>query len=188
MANNTRYIDQNLLSRLRNGDRLAFDELYSRHWERVYAQAFKKLNDPDVAKDITQDVFIRLWINRETNHIDHLEAYLFAAVRNNIFRYLKEEGRFIPIADLLLETRSYWSEPDAATLERELRQAYEAMLSSMPPAQQTIFKMRFQEELSTQEIAEQLNISRKTVQNQLTKAVSMLKTSLLAIALLHILR
>lgn len=188
MAKYPIYSDQDLLFRLRNGDRLAFDELFNFHWDGVYAQAFKKLNDPDIAKDITQEVFIRLWTNRETNHIDNLDAYLYSSVRNNIFRLLKAESRFVPLADLVLEIRGFCAEPDAATLEKELMNAYESLVKSMPPAQQTIFKMRFQEELSTNEIAEQLNISRKTVQNQLNRAVSMLKSSLLSLVLLHILR
>lgn len=60
--------------------------LYEKHWDKVYSQSFKKLNDPDLAKDITQDVFVYLWLHLEGNHIENLQAYLFSAVRNNVFR------------------------------------------------------------------------------------------------------
>lgn len=175
--------DTVLLNRLRDGDRTAFDVLYDKYWDRVYNQAFKKLHDPDTAKDITQEVFIHIWTHRNSNYIDNLEAWLFTAVRNNVFRELKKERKFIPIPDLLVELRSYYNEADADALQKELMAAYKRLVDAMPSAQQTIYKMRFHDDLSTEEIAEQLNISRKTVQNQLTRAVSVLKTSLLAVVI-----
>jgi RNA polymerase sigma-70 factor (ECF subfamily) len=176
------YSDKELLLKLRKGDKLAFDDLYKRHWEKVYAQAFKKLKDSTIAKDITQDVFIHIWANKDTNHIENLEAYLFSAVRNNVFRLLKKQSRFIPISDLFLEA-TLFPAADAEILKKELLKSYEALIQSMPPAQQIIYKMRFEKDLSTQEIAGQLNISRKTVQNQLTRAVSLLRASLVCVAL-----
>lgn len=158
--------------------------LYEKHWDKVYSQSFKKLNDPDLAKDITQDVFIYLWMHRENNHIENLQAYLFSAVRNNVFRALKKDGKFIPISDLIVESRLHYPDADAELLEKEFFRTYDLLIQSMPPAQQTIFRMRYHEDLSTLEIAEKLNLSRGTVQNQLTRAVTMLRASLLSIALL----
>ena len=183
MASYTTYSDQELLGLLRNGDRTAFDALYEKHWDAVYNQAFKKMRDPDQAKDITQDVFIYIWTHREANHIDNLQAYLFSAVRNNVFRVLKRDGRFFPIDELILEARVHYPQADAALMEKEFFKAYSLLVDAMPPAQQTIFKMRYHENLSTGEIAEQLNLSRKTVQNQLTRAVTLLRASLLTIAI-----
>jgi RNA polymerase sigma factor (sigma-70 family) len=174
--------DQELLAKLRDGDRLAFDEIYDKHWEVVYAQAFKKIHEPDTAKDITQDVFIYLWIHRADNYIDNLPAYLFSAVRNNVFKLLKREERFIPITDLLLEVKVHYAEADSVVLEREFFKSYDALINAMPKSQQMIYRMRYHDHLSTADIAAQLNISRKTVQNQLTRAVALLRASLLSIA------
>lgn len=180
------FSDKELLLKLRGGDRLAFDHLYERHWDQVYAQAFKKLQDPEVAKDITQDVFIHIWVQRESNCIENLEAYLFSAVRNNVFKLLKKRRCFIPFTDLIADTLTFYPKADAELLKKELIKAYESLVGSMPPAQQVIYKMRFHEDLSTNEIAEQLNISRKTVQNQLGRAVNMLRASLLSIIIIII--
>jgi RNA polymerase sigma-70 factor (family 1) len=176
--------DQELLSKLRDGDRGAFDELYEKHWDTVYIQAFKKLHEPDIAKDITQDVFIYLWTSRERNHIENLPAYLFSSVRNNVFKYLKRESRFIPITDLVMEVKAYYPEADSVILQKEFFKAYDALIQAMPDAQQTIFRMRYHEFLTTEEIADRLDISRKTVQNQLTRAVTMLRASLITLAVL----
>jgi RNA polymerase sigma-70 factor (ECF subfamily) len=180
------YTDKELLFLVRRSDRTAFTELYDRHWNSVYSQAFRKLNDADVAKDITQEVFIYLWTHRETNLIENLEAYLFSCIRNNIFRLLKKESRFICISDLILEARACCSEADALILQKELVKSYESLIKSMAPAQKLIYEMRFHEDLSTLEIAQQLNISRKTVQNQLTRALTLLRSSLASIAILII--
>ena len=186
MTKNHYCSDKELLLQLRGGDRLAFDDLYDRHWDKVYAQAFKKLQDPEIAKDITQDVFIHLWMHRETNYIENLEAYLFSAVRNNVFKLLKKQQCFIPVTDLILNANAYYPDADAELLKKELIKTYELLVQSMSSAQQVIYKMRFHEDLPTNEIAEQLNISRKTVQNQLSRAVNMLRASLLLIAILII--
>lgn len=180
------YTDHELLFLVRKSDRTAFTELYERHWDTVYSQAFRKLKDGDVAKDITQEVFIYLWAHRETNLIGNLEAYLFSCVRNNIFRLLKKESRFICISDLVMEARACCSEADALILQKELVNSYELLIKSMAPAQKLIYEMRFHEDLSTLEIAQQLNISRKTVQNQLTRALTLLRSSLTFIAVLFI--
>ncbi|NQX39304.1 RNA polymerase sigma-70 factor, ECF subfamily [Pedobacter steynii] len=184
MSDYSSHTDQQLLVMLRGGDWNAFDCLYEKHWDRVYDQAFKKLNDGILAKDITQDVFISLWTHRATNYIDNLEAYLFSACRNNVFRQLKINSRFLPITDLILEARTYCPQADAKILQEEFFRNYESLVSSLPPAQQTIFRMHYHEDLSTLKIAQELKIARKTVQNQLTRAITILRASLLSIAIL----
>ncbi|TCC99457.1 RNA polymerase sigma factor [Pedobacter hiemivivus] len=184
MLDYSSHTDQQLLLMLREGDRHAFDYLYEKHWDKVYDQAFKKLNDGTMAKDITQDVFISLWTHKETNYIDNLEAYLFSACRNNVFRQLKINNRFLPITDLIMEARVYYPQADAEILLEEFFKNYESLVSSLPAAKQTIFRMRFHEDLTTSQIAQELKISRKTVQNQLARALTILRASLLSIAYL----
>ena len=184
MAGYSAYTDQELLEQLRLGDSSAFDAIYDKHWDKVYNQSFKKLHDPELAKDITQEVFIYLWAHRENNTIDNLPGYLFTAVRNNVFRALKKESRFIPITDLIVEARAYYPDADSDLLQKEFFKTYDTLVNAMPPAQQKIFRMHYHEDLSTKEIAELLQLSRGTVQNQLTRAVTLLRASLLSIALL----
>ncbi|ACU03289.1 RNA polymerase sigma factor [Pedobacter heparinus] len=178
------YTDQELLAKLRGGDKFAFDEIYTKHWSKVYNQSFKKLHDPELAKDITQEVFIYLWQHRENNLIENLPAYLFTSVRNNVFRALKKQDRFIPVTDLIIEARAFYPDADADLLAKEFFKTYDILVNAMPPAQQRIFRMHYHDDLSTQEIAKILKLSRGTVQNQLTRAVTLLRASLLSIALM----
>lgn len=179
--------DKFLLRRMQEGSSEAFDALYERYWEVVYSAAYKRLADADYAKDITQDIFLQLWTRREELHIDNLPGYLFTAVRNNVFKWLEKEQKYTPIPELLSQLEISRDQADAYILRKEFMDAYEMLVGSLTSSQQVIFKMRFNQDLSTEEIAEKLNISRKTVQNQLGKSIAQLRQSLTIICLLSIL-
>jgi len=174
--------DKLLLLRLKEGSSEAFDVLYEKHWQSIYAAAFKRLQNPDLAKDMTQDVFLQLWLKRAESNILNLPAYLHTSVRNMIFNWMERERKFTPVPDLLLQLKVSMDEADSAILLKEFMEAYEALILTLTPSQQVIFRMRYQQDLSTAAIAELLDISRKTVQNQLNRAVTQLRASLTLIS------
>ena len=176
--------DKLLLLKLKEGSSEAFDVLYEKHWQSIYSTAFKRLQNPDLAKDMTQDVFLQLWLKREESIILNLPAYLHTSVRNMVFNWMERERKFIPVPDLLLQLKVSMDEADSAILLKEFMKAYEALILTLTPSQQVIFRMRYQQDLSTAEIAEQLEISRKTVQNQLNKAVTQLRASLTIVSVI----
>jgi RNA polymerase sigma-70 factor (ECF subfamily) len=180
---NSGALDRLLLLKLKEGNSDAFDALYEKYWQSVYAAAFKRLQDPDQAKDMTQDVFLQLWLKREESNISNLSAYLHTSVKNMIFNWMERERKFTPVPELLLHLKVSMEEADAGILLKEFMQAYEALINSLTPSQQIIFRLRYQHDLSTAEIAEQLDISRKTVQNQLNRAVAQLRASLTLISI-----
>jgi len=181
---NDRIADKLLLFKLKEGNSGAFDSIYEKYWQQLYVSAFKRFRDPDLAKDATQDVFLQLWLKREEINIDNLPAYLFTALKNKIFNWMERERKFTPIPELLLHLKVSLDEADAGILRNEFMQAYEALIVTLTPSQQVIFRMRYQQDLSTSEIAEELDISRKTVQNQLTRAVAQIRASLTLVSLL----
>lgn len=176
--------DLELLEKLRSGDGAAFDVLYANYWPKVYAQAYKRLQNTEQAKDVTQEVFVSLWARKELNYIDNLGAYFFTAVRNNVFKLQRKQELFTPVNDLMEELYASPNKADALLLEHEFFSSLGSLVETLPPAQQQIFKMRYQEELSTQEIADKLQISLKTVQNQLGRALSQLRTMMTLLAVL----
>lgn len=171
--------DKLLLQQLCENSSEAFNALYEKYWDQVYSDALKRLQDPAYAKDITQDIFMQLWFRRHELQIDNLPAYLFTAVRNNVFKWLEREQKYIPIPELLQQLETARDKADAALLRKEFMAAYEALIAALTPSQQLIFKMRYQRDLSTADIAEQLNITRKTVQNQLGKCLLRLRETFL---------
>ena len=173
--------DTLLLQQMQQGSTRAFEMLFEKYWQKGYSAAYKRLKSHDDAKDIVQEVFTYIWINRETTLIENLSAYLHVAIRNKTIRVLSKQKpihSFFEVLDTLSDKSSF---ADSPLLWKEFMNAYETLLKSLPPKRQAIFKLRYEENLSTKNISDQMNISRKTVQNQLLKAVETLKVSLLRI-------
>lgn len=170
--------DAELLRSLKDGSIEAFNAIYQRYWQTVYNAAFKRLNDGAAAQDITQDFFLQLWNRRADLHILHLPAYIHTAVRNRVLNLLEVQQRFLPMADLLAEQTANGESADALARRNEWLKSYHALVAALPPGRQEIFRMRYNEGASPEEIARQLNISRKTVQNQLGKALARLRATL----------
>ena len=175
--------DSLLMLQIREGNRDAFDALYRKHWRFVYNAAYKRLGNYDQAKDVAQDVFIQFWTQQTSRSsapvIDNLSAYLYVAVRNNALKWMESEKKFVPIPDLLVQLESRRDDADALIRYNELRLAFETVVEQLPQQQQVIFRMRYDYDLSSDEIADKLNVSPKTVRNQLGRALSKLKTALL---------
>jgi len=170
--------DHELLALLKTGDRTAFEELYERHWLSLYNIAFKRLKDRDGSKDIVHDVFADLWDKRFTYNIKDLLPYLHTAVRNAVYTLLSK-GRstayFVePFENMAVSTLT----ADGFFDEKQLRKLILMWMETLPAKRREIFRLRFLEERSTREISEQLNISQKTVQNQLLTAVNELRFNL----------
>lgn len=176
-------LDQNeeclLLQKLREDCVESFNTLYDKYWQTVYIGALKRLKNHDQAQDITQDIFAGLWLRRAEQQIENLPAYLYAAVRNRVLNVFEREQRYIPIDQLLFDRPHPQNNPaDALTLQNELLNRYESLVGSLPSQRKMIFRKYYEEGRSTQEIARQLSLSRKTVQNQLGRAVTFLRTRL----------
>src|SRR5690606_16849461 len=135
--------DKWLLAQMRENNSKAFDALYEKYWERVYMDALIRLRDPAYAKDITQDIFMKLWTRRREAEIDNLPAYLFTAVRNNVFKWLERERKYIPVSDLLKELETSRDKADAEVLRKEFMRAYNSLLAGFTPSQQVIFNMHY---------------------------------------------
>lgn len=169
--------DSALVLQVAAQNRLAFDELYDRHFKLVYNAAFKRLKNADQAADITQEVFVQLWTRKSIAPIENLPAYLFTLVRNNVFKFLEREQRYEPLPELFDQWDGSTGNADAVLLYQEFVVAFEQLVSALSPQQQIIFRMRYEQELSPAEIADKLDISPKTVRNQLGKALFRLKSA-----------
>ena len=179
--------DTSLLFQLSDGSRNAFDILYDKYFKEVYNSAYKRLNNAHHANDITQEVFVQLWIRGSKTPIENLPAYLFTLVKNNIFKFLEKESKYAALPDLASQAEDPLERADASLLYQEFLDSFDQLIESLSPQQRIIFKMRFEDDLSSAEIAERLHISPKTVRNQLGKAISKLRGSFPLILFLYLL-
>lgn len=173
-----KYNDQVLLNQLQEGNSGAFEILFDKYWDLAYSNAYKRLKNSDDAKDIVQEIFIHIWQNRNSLFILNVPAYLHVAVRNRVFRLIAKQKTTHPFFDILDNEVAESNSADSRILWEDFKNSYEALIKTLPPKRQEIFRLRFQDDLTTQEIAKKLAITRKTVQNQLGKALVTLKVSL----------
>lgn len=175
--------DEMLLIQIKGGCKDSFNTLYNKYWDIAYSNAFKRLKDPDQAKDIVQEIFIKIWFNDSV--ISNFPAYLNSAIRNQVFRLIAEQKKTSPFLDILYEIPSLKG-ADSDMASEEFYKLYNFFISNLPPKRQHIFKLHFNENLTTKAIAEQMGITRKTVQNQLGKAIEQLRITLLPVIILMI--
>lgn len=179
--------DKLLLQQLRDGSTFAYRALYEKYWEQTYNNIYKRLKDQEQAEDLTQDVFMQLWVKREETFIENLPAYLYVTARNSVYKLMGKQSKFVPIDELLENLAKSENQTDARLLKNEFMKAYEALIDTLPLAQQMIFRMRYNDGLSPDEIAEALDLSPKTVRNQLGKALIKVKATLGLLSLIAIL-
>lgn len=171
--------DAILLQQLASGNKEAFNALYEKYWKIAYIEAYKRLRDGEQAKDIVQEIFTYVWLKRNTLLIDNFGGYIYIAIRNQVFKLVTKQKQIHPFFDILESVPITYLQADKNLLCKEFFSAYEDIVNTLPPKRKIIFRLRFQEDLTTTNIAAQLGLSRKTVQNQLGKAIEQLRISLL---------
>jgi RNA polymerase sigma-70 factor (family 1) len=178
--------DNALLLLLGNGHKAAFDALYTRYWKKVYNSAYKRVKDEEIAKDVAQDVFIQLWTRQSKLPIINVGAYLEVAARNSVFKQMEKASKYSSLSEIIIEPESNSGHADTMMLHAEFLKAFQELLISLPPQQQLIFKLKFNEGLSSQQIAEKLELSIKTVRNQMGRALHTLRKSFFLFCVLYI--
>ncbi|HEY9260343.1 RNA polymerase sigma factor [Chitinophaga sp.] len=174
--------DQELLTKLNNGNRVAFDVLYNKYWKQVFNTAYKRISNTELAQDIAQDVFIQLWTRENKTPILNLPAYLQVSARNGVFKQLEKESKYAVLPEELTELNTDGS-ADTAVMFKEFLETFKELVAALPAQQKIIFDLRFHTGLSSQEIADQMNISVKTVRNQMGKALAKIRQSLVLLQL-----
>ena len=173
--------DRDLLASIAQGDTGAFDIFYERYWKFVFNAAYKRLGNVEASKDISQEVFSQLWLRLQSGQapvVEDLRSYLYVAVRNHVFKWMEKERRFVPVSDVLFMLEREGDTTDAGLLFEELLAAYSKVMERLPHQQRRIFQLRYDEGMSSSEIAEHLGLSEKTVRNQLGRAVGKMKTGI----------
>jgi RNA polymerase sigma-70 factor (family 1) len=173
-------LDSELLEMLREEyDTLAFSELYNRYWDRVFSAAYKRVRSVEVAEEIVQDLFTDLWSRRKSLDIkSELPVYLFSAVKYRVINYLHKEQ----VKNSFATNGTVYTEFDNSTEElviaNDLKSHLENKVQSLPDKCREVYELSRNGHQSNKAIAQQLSISEKTVENQITKALKKLRTSL----------
>ena len=172
--------ESKLVALMKQGRREAFNEIYERYWLKLYIAAVKKLKSKDDAQDIVQDLFISLWMKRETLIINSsLSSYLFAAIKYKVINHIQSN----------IVKRNYLNSLDEAVMnyddsthesiaKNDLEHFINSKVADLSPKVKEVFELSRKENLSINEIAQKLQTSDQTVKNQLSKALKILKVHL----------
>jgi RNA polymerase sigma-70 factor, Bacteroides expansion family 1 len=175
MNNYQLYDDDTLLTLLASDDELAFSEIYNRYWKKLVAVAYNRLKELQPTEDIVQDVFVGLWKNRHESAIKSLENYLATAVKYNVFKKIKNEEKAKAFQKSNQLTPVIHPQIETALHYKRLLEIVAAEIESLPEKCKLVFKYSRVNNMTVNEIASTMNISPKTVENQLTKAIKRLK-------------
>jgi RNA polymerase sigma-70 factor (family 1) len=177
--------DDDLVEGLHAGNVIFFEAIYSRYASKLYAAAYNILRNKEVCEDLIQELFIDLWTKRNQLLISKLNAYLYTSVRNKSLMVLRSGRITLDLEVISMLVDDYAT--DDLVIQNEIKESLEREVSALPPKCREIFVLSRKEQLSHKEIGSLLNISVKTVENQINTALKRLKASMVDFLVLMLL-
>ncbi len=171
------YTDNQLIELLADSDPKAFETLYNRYFTRLFNYAYDKTGDHFAAQEVVQELFINVWQQRERLHINSaVNGYLFKSAKHLVIDLYRRENSLNHHTDVFVNRQVYSSnQTEEQVRVNELQRTYAHFLNQLPDKCRAVFTLS-REGFSNREIAEQMNISEKTVEQHITKALRLLRT------------
>lgn len=178
-----------ILANLSLGKVSAFNQVYNQLHKTIFFLAVRITKDEEAAKDILSESFMKLWQRRQQfETMENVKAFLYTITRNASIDYLRQKKQDNDGRKELTHRKDdnkLAAFADMETLRADLLQKLYEEIESLPPKCGEIFKLFFFEAKKTEQIAQQLNINKKTVLNQKARAILLLRTALLKKGLLQ---
>jgi RNA polymerase sigma-70 factor (family 1) len=168
--------DSKLTSLIRTGVKEAFQELFTRYAPRIYQFSLSYLNNEADAEELVQDVFLKIWERREKlDPSKKIKAFIFKIAVNTIYDFIRRkniESAYKEFAGADFKSQdSTWHQ----VIFDEMLGNLDVLVKQMPAERQKIFRLSREDGLTNNEIASKLNLSKRTVENQLYRAIAFLK-------------
>ncbi|MES2110560.1 MAG: RNA polymerase sigma-70 factor [Bacteroidota bacterium] len=172
--------DQQLLALIAQDNKEAFTTLYDRYWDKIFAVAIHRLDDIQEAEEVVQEIFLSLWARRNSLELTHgLQTYLSVAVKYKVINHLaRQHRRQLQLDELAHITPANFNSTAEWLSEKELRTQLEMSIAALPEKCRIVFLLSREENKTYAEIAAELNISQKTVEAHMSKALNILRQSL----------
>jgi len=178
MLNPTFDTNQQILEQLAKSDVRAFDFLYDKYFSKLYGAVYKRLQNRELAEEVVQELFVSLWERRKVLTISTtIEAYLFSSVKYLVIAQYKKDKLFEKYSNSLNPEADDNNFTEQIIAFDELNFSYKNALKLLPERCKEVFLLK-RTGLSQREISEKMDISEKTVENQMTKALKTLREAL----------
>lgn len=170
-------IESKMTTGLINDDKAVIDLIYNTYHKRIYAFAFSYLKVKDDALDVVHEVFMKLWENRHRIEPDtKIEAFVFTITKNTVLSIFRKKSTEKKYMDHMANvTISHDLNTQNQLDYTFLKETIDGLIKDLPPKRQEVFLKSRKDGLSNKEIAQQLNISEKTVEDHITKALGFLR-------------
>jgi RNA polymerase sigma-70 factor (ECF subfamily) len=171
--------EKQLIARIQNGDHAALKVLFTHYHTLLCRLASALLKDPEQAKDVVQEVFIKFWRNRHDLRITtSLNAYLKRAVVNTSLNYLEQNKASLRLPVEKADQQHSAYHPDSPHAYQELVTKVDVAIQQLPVRTRTVFTLIRSEEMSYKEVSDSLDISVKAVEKEMMKALRLLREAL----------
>lgn len=172
------FSDQEILKKLVSGDKTALQILFNNYYTDLVRFGIKYVKSPEISEELVQEVFINIWERHESLAISSsFKSYLFTSVKYRAFNYLRlqmPKEKLLENVELLDKVAAYEDYQASAELKREVNKA----IDSLPTKCRAILIMSKMDGMSHREIATELGVSEKTIENQITIAFKKLREAL----------
>ncbi|WP_205508409.1 RNA polymerase sigma factor [Longitalea arenae] len=160
---------------------LLFADIFKKHEYRLHSLVFKLTRSNQYARDIIQEVFIKLWEHRHhINSIHNVEAWLYRLTENKVIDFLRKVAADNRLKDAIWKNQpDELNETEDKVAAREYNQIIQKAIEQLPPQRKLIYYLNREKGLNYQEIADHLAISKHTVKNQLSTALQFIRLFLL---------
>jgi RNA polymerase sigma factor (sigma-70 family) len=166
----------------REGDERSFSVLFEMYLQPLHRYGMKFVSDEAFVKDCIQDLFIKLYNNRASlSATANPKFYLLFSLKNIIIDALAKNNRlvFLPPEELpFIATYQYVIDPDEIDNEKEIKEKFEQVLESLSPRQKEAIYLRFQMDLSYEEISQLLGINYQSARNLIHRSISKIRESM----------
>lgn len=170
--------NNDLLQRLKKNDKSALKVIFQEHYPIVYRAIYRIVSDLGIAEDLSQDVFMRLWEKRHKIDIKGaLGAYIRRMAVNEALGHLRKNKKY-QIEEVADYHSPLTTSGEDTYLDKELQAEVNKAIDTLPPRCKAVFMLSRFEELSYKEISQKLDISPKTVENQISKALKIVRKAL----------
>lgn len=172
--------EEQLLQRAAAGSQDAFTALFHLYRHKLYSFLLRTTGSPQIAEDVIQDIFLKLWKDRENLvNIEQFGHYIYRMAQNQVINAMKRMAReTLILAELKQQQTAAMSEAEDNLSLREIKEKLQTALDKLPPKQKLVFTLSRDQGLRHDEIARRLNISPSTVNNHMIEALRRLRRQL----------
>lgn len=180
---------EEIIIRMKQDDKSAMDELFNHYYHRLYHFSKSIIKIENEIDDILQDVFVKIWLNRnKIDNADTFNAFIYTITKNEVLNLIRTNLRNQNFRDeLYIQSVAEEYQTLKEVEYNEIKEGIDKIIARLPPKRQLVFTLSRNEGLSNKEIAQQLNISEKTVEDHITHAIKFLKLSMKEMGLISIL-